>query len=113
MFMVFFTGEGDGWTEGDKWAYSFDVVHDIPTLIKHRGGDEAFVKSLDDHFNGGHNEHTNEVSSGLVFLFPSANSIKSQVTIYPTCTPSLGGLTRPKRKSVKLHETITLMVRLD
>jgi putative alpha-1,2-mannosidase len=46
---------------GDKWAYSFDVVHDIPTLIEKRGGNASFVKSLDVHFNGGHNDHTNEV----------------------------------------------------
>jgi putative alpha-1,2-mannosidase len=43
------------------WAYSFDVVHDIPRLIEYRGGNESFVNSLDEHFNGGHNDHTNEV----------------------------------------------------
>jgi putative alpha-1,2-mannosidase len=25
-------GEGAGWTEGDMWAYTFDVLHDIPGL---------------------------------------------------------------------------------
>lgn len=54
-------GENEGWTEGDKWAYSFDVVHDIPRLIEVRGGNASFVQSLEDHFNGGHNDHTNEV----------------------------------------------------
>ena len=47
--------------KGDKWAYSFDVVHDIPRLIQYRGGNVKFIQSLDDHFNGGHNDHTNEV----------------------------------------------------
>lgn len=37
------------------------MVHDIPTLIQFRGGNVKFIESLDDHFNGGHNEHTNEV----------------------------------------------------
>lgn len=73
-------GPDNGWTEGtfknifcfcvtalipdkgDKWAYSFDVVHDIPTLIEYRGGNVSFVESLEAHFNGGHNDQTNEVS---------------------------------------------------
>jgi putative alpha-1,2-mannosidase len=46
-------GEHAGWTEGDKWAYSFDVVHNIRELIERRGGRERFVKSLDEHFYGG------------------------------------------------------------
>ena len=71
-------GEDNGWTEGkrlgfkvrswswcelagDKWAYSFDVVHDIPELIRQRGGNLSFVRSLEEHFDGGHNEHSNEV----------------------------------------------------
>ena len=47
---------------GDKWAYSFDVVHAIPELIKRRGGKVGFVKNLEAHFLGGHNEHSNEVN---------------------------------------------------
>lgn len=46
-------GEDAGWTEGDKWAYSFDVVQDVDRLIEARGGKSAFVKSLDEHFYGG------------------------------------------------------------
>jgi putative alpha-1,2-mannosidase len=48
---------------GDKWAYTFDVVHAIPELVEHRGGNKSFVESLDAHFEGGHNEHSNEVRS--------------------------------------------------
>ena len=54
-------GPDVGWTEGDKWAYSFDVVHAVEDLIEARGGKDAFVKSLDAHFDGGHNDHANEV----------------------------------------------------
>ena len=46
-------GEDAGWTEGDKWAYSFDVVHDVSGLIQIRGGNSSFEKCLDEHFNGG------------------------------------------------------------
>jgi putative alpha-1,2-mannosidase len=53
---------------GDKWAYSFDVVHDRPRLIEKRGGNASFVKSLDIHFDGGHNDHSNEVHSSLILM---------------------------------------------
>lgn len=46
-------GDDAGWTEGDKWAYSFDVVQDVDRLIQARGGKAAFVKTLDQHFYGG------------------------------------------------------------
>ncbi|KAJ8516414.1 hypothetical protein ONZ45_g6297 [Pleurotus djamor] len=67
-------GEDAGWTEGDKWAYSFDVVHDIPGLIEKRGGPDAFVQSLEDHFNGGHNDHTNEPSHHIPYLYAMADA---------------------------------------
>lgn len=46
-------GSDVGWTEGDDWAYTFDVVHDVEGLIKALGGNEKFVQFLDEHFNGG------------------------------------------------------------
>ncbi|KAG5648805.1 hypothetical protein DXG03_000154 [Asterophora parasitica] len=67
-------GPDNGWTEGDKWAYSFDVVHDIPALIEKRGGNKSFVQSLDDHFNGGHNDHTNEPSHHIPYLYALAGA---------------------------------------
>lgn len=54
-------GSDVGWTEGDDWAYTFDVVHDIPGLIERRGGNASFVAFLDEHFDGGECPH------GLVF----------------------------------------------
>ncbi|EDR07263.1 glycoside hydrolase family 92 protein [Laccaria bicolor S238N-H82] len=67
-------GEDNGWTEGDKWAYSFDVVHDVPELIKRRGGNLSFVRSLDEHFDGGHNEHSNEPSHHIPYLYAMAGA---------------------------------------
>ena len=46
-------GQDEGWTEGDMWAYTFDVVHDVPALIARRGGEAGFVEFLDEHFDGG------------------------------------------------------------
>ena len=46
-------GPDNGWTEGDKWAYTFDVVQDIPGLIERKGGNKSFVEFLDEHFDGG------------------------------------------------------------
>jgi putative alpha-1,2-mannosidase len=51
-------GEDAGWTEGDKWCYTVDVVQDVPGLIDLKGGADAFVNFLDKHFDGGHNDHT-------------------------------------------------------
>ncbi|KAG6887028.1 hypothetical protein C0995_002298 [Termitomyces sp. Mi166 len=75
-------GEDRGWTEGDKWAYSFDVVHDIPGLIDKRGGNESFVRSLDEHFDGGHNDHTNEPSHHIPYLYALAGAAyKTQLRV--------------------------------
>jgi len=56
------------------WAYSFDVVHNIPRLIRERGGNASFVKSLDEHFDGGHNDHTNEPSHHIPYLYALAGA---------------------------------------
>ncbi|KAJ7174646.1 glycoside hydrolase family 92 protein [Mycena filopes] len=67
-------GPDHGWTEGDKWAYTFDVVQDIPALVQHRGGNASFVASLDAHFDGGHNDHTNEPSHHIPYLYALAGA---------------------------------------
>ncbi|KAJ3553633.1 hypothetical protein NP233_g12601 [Leucocoprinus birnbaumii] len=67
-------GPDSGWTEGDKWIYTLDVVHDVPQLIQHRGGNLSFVKSLDEHFDGGHNQHTNEPSHHIPYLYSLAGA---------------------------------------
>lgn len=64
--------------EGDKWAYSFDVVHDIPELIKRRGGNASFVRTLDEHFDGGHNDHSNEVCRSPFFIGVILNAFSDQ-----------------------------------
>ncbi|TFY74825.1 hypothetical protein EWM64_g9189, partial [Hericium alpestre] len=66
----------------DKWAYSFDVVHAIDKLIAARGGNAKFVQSLDAHFDGGHNDHANEPSHHIPYLYSMADAAsKSQARI--------------------------------
>ncbi|KAG1837349.1 glycoside hydrolase family 92 protein [Suillus tomentosus] len=75
-------GPDNGWTEGDKWAYTFDVIHDTPGLIARKGGNATFVKFLDEHFDGGHNDHTNEPSHHIPYLYSLAGAAsKSQSRI--------------------------------
>ncbi|GJJ10235.1 hypothetical protein Clacol_004461 [Clathrus columnatus] len=69
-----FAGEDVGWTEGDKWAYTFDVMHDVPGLIELKGGNASFVEFLDEHFDGGHNDQTNEPSHHIPYLYALAGA---------------------------------------
>ncbi|KAI0197595.1 glycoside hydrolase family 92 protein [Astrocystis sublimbata] len=59
-----------GWTEGDKWVYTFDVPHDIDGLANlFDGGREGMKAKLDEHFEGGHNMHSNEPSHHVPYLY--------------------------------------------
>ncbi|KAF8121112.1 glycosyl hydrolase family 92-domain-containing protein [Boletus edulis] len=52
--------------------------------IKRKGGNKSFVGFLDEHFDGGHNDHTNEVMSShhIPYLFSLASAVsKSQTRI--------------------------------
>ncbi|EPS99718.1 hypothetical protein FOMPIDRAFT_161389 [Fomitopsis schrenkii] len=67
-------GQDEGWTEGDMWAYTFDVIQDVPGLIARRGGNASFVAFLDEHFDGGHNDQTNEPSHHIPYLYALAGA---------------------------------------
>ncbi|KAJ5183956.1 hypothetical protein N7492_001572 [Penicillium capsulatum] len=58
-----------GWTEGDDWVYTFDVMHDVKGLAKLFGGRDAMRRKLDQHFQDGHNEHSNEPSHHVPYLY--------------------------------------------
>ncbi len=62
-------GQDEGWTEGDMWAYTFDVVQDVDWLIEKRGGKKAFVEFLDEHFDGGEQDNLEIQGFPLSFLF--------------------------------------------
>ncbi|WVR06761.1 hypothetical protein IAU60_003796 [Kwoniella sp. DSM 27419] len=67
-------GREAGWTEGDDWAYTLDVMHDVPGLIELMGGRKALVDFLDRHFEGGHNLHTNEPSHHIPYMYTLAGA---------------------------------------
>lgn len=69
-------GPDAGWTEGDMWAYTFDVVHDIPGLISRRGGNASFVQFLDEHFDGG--ESNASCAVAVMSIYTSVTFYRAQ-----------------------------------
>jgi predicted alpha-1,2-mannosidase len=65
-----FANDTWGWTEGDKWVYLFDVPHDVDGLADlFEGGRDGMKTKLDEHFDGGHNMHSNEPSHHVPYLY--------------------------------------------
>ncbi|KAI1746591.1 glycoside hydrolase family 92 protein [Xylaria castorea] len=65
-----FANETWGWTEGDKWVYTFDVLHDVDGLSSlFEGGRNGMKAKLDEHFDDGHNMHSNEPSHHVSYLY--------------------------------------------
>ncbi len=58
-----------GFHEGSSWNYSFMVPHDVQGLIKMHGGKRKFVNKLQEVFDDGHYDPTNEPNIGYPFLF--------------------------------------------
>jgi predicted alpha-1,2-mannosidase len=84
-----------GWTEGDKWVYTYSVFHDIPGLMTLMGGPEKYNATLDQHFRDGHNHHDNEPSHHYGYLYDfSGQPWKTQARVrqiandYYTNTPN-------------------------
>ena len=72
-----------GYIEGNAWQYVYMVPHDIPGMIKLKGGEEEFVDQLDYVFDQGHYDMANEPDFGYPFLynFASNNRHKTQERI--------------------------------
>ncbi|KAJ3853661.1 glycoside hydrolase family 92 protein [Lentinula lateritia] len=64
----------DGFTEGDRWVYSFAFVHDVAGLVERRGGNESFVKSLNEFYDGGWVDFTNEPAHHTPYLYALAGA---------------------------------------
>jgi predicted alpha-1,2-mannosidase len=76
-----------GWTEGNKWVYTWAVLHDIPGLMKLMGGADKFNAQLDEHFRGGHNMHDNEPSHHYGYLYDySGQPWKTQAKVREIAT---------------------------
>ena len=70
------------WTEATAWVYTFNVQHDFAGLRDLFGGSAALGKKLDEYYEGGHNDQTNEPSHATVFAYYYANEpAKAQSTI--------------------------------
>lgn len=84
-----------GWTEGDKWVYTYSVLHDVPGLMALMGGADKYNSTLDEHFRGDHNHHDNEPSHHYGYLYDfSGQPWKTQARVrqiardYYTDTPN-------------------------
>ncbi|KAJ1040319.1 hypothetical protein NDA10_001812 [Ustilago hordei] len=62
-------GRQQGFTEGNMFDYSFDVVQDISGLAELVGGRNKLVALLDRHFSEGHNDQSNEPSHHIPYLY--------------------------------------------
>jgi len=56
-------------TEGNTWSYTFMVPHDIPGLMKLMGGARPFTQKLNQCFDEGHFDVTNEPDIAYPYLF--------------------------------------------
>jgi predicted alpha-1,2-mannosidase len=71
-----------GWTEGNKWVYTWAVMQDLPGLLKLMGGKSVYNAELDQHFAGDHNIHKNEPSHHYGYLYDySAEPWKTQAKV--------------------------------
>lgn len=58
-----------GFHEGNAWNYTFYVPHDIPGLVRLMGGRQKFVSSLQNVFDQGWYDPTNEPDIAYPYLF--------------------------------------------
>ncbi len=58
--------------EGTPFQYTWYVPQDVPGLISILGGREAFIKRLNEFFDGGHYWHGNETDQQAPYLFALA-----------------------------------------
>jgi predicted alpha-1,2-mannosidase len=60
---------GPGYVEGGAWQYLFDVPQDMDGLRMLLGGDSVFVNRLQECFDNGHYDATNEPDINWSYLF--------------------------------------------
>lgn len=79
----------DDYAEANAWQYTFAVLHDVPGMIKLYGGNEPFIRKLDELFNQdsdihhylvdfsglmGHYAHGNEPCHHVPYLYALAGA---------------------------------------
>jgi predicted alpha-1,2-mannosidase len=60
---------GPGYMEGNAWIYSLFVPHDLPGLIEVMGGADAFSSRVEEGFERGHVDLSNQPNLQAPFLF--------------------------------------------
>lgn len=83
--------------EASSWIFSFFVPHDVPGLIELMGGSSELVAKLDQFFEGGHYDPTNQPSFHIPFLYnfagaPSQTQARVRATIGEHYGSGPGGL---------------------
>ncbi|ESQ91845.1 hypothetical protein ABENE_09435 [Asticcacaulis benevestitus DSM 16100 = ATCC BAA-896] len=58
-----------GFYEGTSWIYSYDMLHDIPGMVKAMGGRDMFIQRLQHALSSGLIDITNEPSFSTPWLF--------------------------------------------
>jgi predicted alpha-1,2-mannosidase len=82
-----------GWTEGDKWVYTWAVMQDIPGLMNLMGGKDVYNTKLEQHFSGNHNVHKNEPSHHYGYLYDySGEPWKTQAKVRQIANAEYGPL---------------------
>ncbi|MCB9532403.1 MAG: glycoside hydrolase family 92 protein, partial [Myxococcales bacterium] len=66
------TADTNDFVEASAWVFSFFVPHDIPGLIELMGGREAFIARLDEFFDRGYFDPTNQPSFHIPYLYSHA-----------------------------------------
>ena len=65
------------WTEATNWVYTFNTPHDFAGLRDLFLGPEGLGKKLDEYYEGGHNDQTNEPSHATAYAYYYANKPSS------------------------------------
>jgi predicted alpha-1,2-mannosidase len=77
--------------EGTPFQYTWYVPQDVSGLISLLGGKEAFIKRLNEFFDGGHYWHGNETDQQAIYLFALAGDpSKTQEWIRKIITEEYG-----------------------
>ncbi len=67
-----YNGAVTGFCESSAFTYTWSVPHDVPGLMEAMGGPDAFVAKLDQYFDGGHFDPSNEPGFHTPYLYAHA-----------------------------------------
>ena len=68
------TSDMNDFVEASSWIFTFFVPHDVPALVQLIGGPDDFVTKLDQFFDDGHYDPTNQPSFHIPFLYNFAGA---------------------------------------